>query len=130
MYTCLHIQTSVRTYILTIITNASSKLAILDTCISDHKTVYINLDIQKPVARKSSFKFRPLKKINFSDFNNDITAAFSNFEHFDLNSLVSHFNATLSSLLDKHALEKTIHTIIHSSSPWFTPNLLHECQKK
>ena len=63
-----------------IITNASSKLAICpnitNTCISDHKAVYIDLDIQKPVAQKSSFTFRPLNKSNFTDFNNDIAAAF------------------------------------------------------
>ena len=95
-----------------IITNATSKLAIysnlIDTCISNHKTVYIDFDIQKPVAQKSSFTFRPLNKINFTDFNNDITAAFSNFEHLDLNSLVTHFNFILSSLLNKHALEKKL----------------------
>ena len=93
-----------------IITNASSKLAIypnlIDNCISDHKTIYIDLDIQKPVAQKWPFTFRPLNKINFTDFNNDISAAFSNFEHLDLNSLISNFNSTLSSLLDKHAPEK------------------------
>ena len=80
-----------------IITNASSKLAIypnsIDTCISDQKTVYIDLDIQKPVAEKSLFTFRPSNKINFTDFNNDITAAFLNFEHLDLKSLVTHFNS-------------------------------------
>ena len=74
-----------------IITNASSKLAIypnlIESCISDHKTVYVDLDIQKPVAQKSYFTFHPLNKINFTDFNNDITAAFSKFEHFDFNSI-------------------------------------------
>ena len=55
-----------------IMKNASSKLAIylnlIDTCISYHRTVYIDLDIQKPVAQKSSFTFRSLNKINFTDF--------------------------------------------------------------
>ena len=56
-------------------------------------TVYIDLDTLKPVTQKLSFTFRPLNKINFTDFNHDIDAAFSNFEHFDLNSLVLHFNS-------------------------------------
>ena len=116
--------------------NVSSKLAIypnlIDTCISDHKTVYIDLDIPKPVAQKSvyidldipkpvaqksSFIFRSLNKINFTDLNNDITAAFSNFEYLDLNSLVSHFNLTLSSLLAKHILEKTVYTTTRFYNP-------------
>ena len=53
--------------------SASSKLAIypnlIDKCISDHKTVYIDLKIRKPLAQKSSFTFRSLNKINFTDFN-------------------------------------------------------------
>ena len=118
---------SVHTFDL-IITNASSKRAIypnlIDTRISDYKIVYIDIDIQKLVAQKSSFTFCLIKKINFkinvTDFNNDITAAFSNFEHLDLNSL---FNSTLSSLLDKHAPEKTVLTTTRSSNLWFTPNL-------
>ena len=39
-----------------------SKLAIypnlVDTCISDHKTVYIDHEISKPVAQKFSSTFR------------------------------------------------------------------------
>ena len=115
-----------------IITNVSSKLAIypnlIDTCIFDHKIVYIDLDIQKPVAQKSSITFRPLNKINLTVFNNDITATFLNFEHLDLNSLVLHFNSTLSSLLDKHAPKKSVHTTTRSSNPCFTPTLLQERQ--
>ena len=26
--------------------------------------------------------------------------------------------------------KKTVHTTTHSSNPWFTPNLLHERQKR
>ena len=73
---------------------------------SDHKTVYLDLDIQKPVAQISSFTFRLLNKIYFTYFNNYITTVFLNFEHLDLTSLVSHYNSTLSSLLDKHDRKK------------------------
>ena len=72
----------------------------------------------------------PLNEINLTDFNNDITAAFSNFEHFDFNLLLSHFNSTSSSLLDKHAPEKTIHITTRYINLWFTPNFLHERQKR
>ena len=115
-----------------IITNALSKIAInynlIDTCISDHKTTYIDLDIIKSVAQKSSFTFRPLNKINFTDFNNDITAAFSNFEHLDLNSLVSHIFVIIT--LQTCSGKKIVRTTTRSFNPWFTPNLLHERQKR
>ena len=64
--------------------------------------------------------------MNFTNFNNDIAAAFLNFEHLDLNSLVSYFNLMLSLLLDKYTLEKTVHTTTSSYNPWFLSNLLHE----
>ena len=71
-----------------IITNALSKLAIyphlIDTCISSNKTICIDLDFNKSVAQKLFFTFRLLSKIDFTYFNNDVTAAFSNFEHLDL----------------------------------------------
>ena len=55
-----------------IIKNTSFKLAIypnlIDTCISDHKPVYTDLNIQKPVAQKLSFTFRLLKQNQFHKF--------------------------------------------------------------
>ena len=73
----------------------------------------------------------PSKQNQFHRFNNNITAALSNFEHLDLNSLVSYFISTLSSLLNKHAPEqKPVHTTTHFSNSWFKLNLLHERQKK
>ena len=116
--------------------NASFKLVmylnLVGTYISDHLTAYIDLDIQKPIAQKFSFTFRPLNKISFTDFKNDIAdaAAFSNFEHFDLNLLASYFNSTLSSLLNKHAPEKTGNITTRSSNQWFTPYIFHERRKR
>ena len=52
-----------------VITNASSKFTIcpftLDTYISDHKTVCIDLDLPKPTVHKTTFSCRQLKKLIF-----------------------------------------------------------------
>ena len=68
-----------------IITNASSNLIIcpyvLDTYISDHKTVCVDIDLLQPTVNKVIFSCRPINKINFTDFNQDISNAFSNIEN-------------------------------------------------
>ena len=80
-----------------IITNASSNLVtcpfLLDTYISDHKTVCVDIDLPKPNINKVTFSYCPINKINFTDFNQDISNAFSNIDNFNLDSLIDHFNS-------------------------------------
>ena len=89
------------------ITNASSNLVtcpfLLDTYISDHKTVCVDIDLPKPNINKVTFSNRPINKINFIDFNQDISNAFSNIDNFNLDSLIDHFNSNMSLILDKYA---------------------------
>ena len=63
-----------------IITNASLNLVtcpfLLDTYIWDHKTVCVDIDLPKPNINKVTFSYRPINKINFTDFNQDISNAF------------------------------------------------------
>ena len=55
------------------ITNASLNLIIcpymLDTYISDHKTVCVDIDLPKPAVNKVTFSCCLINKINFTDFN-------------------------------------------------------------
>ena len=67
-----------------IITNASLNLVIcpymLDTSyIFDHKTVCIAVDFSKPTVNKVIFSYRPINKINFTKFNQDISNIFFQF---------------------------------------------------
>ena len=48
--------------------------------ISDHKTVCIDLDLPKPTVHKTMFSYHQLEKIDISELNKDIAAAFSNVE--------------------------------------------------
>ena len=112
-----------------IITNVSSKFNIfpfnIDTCISDHKTVCADLNLAKPHIKKP-FPYRRINNINYTQFNQDISVVFSNFEHLDLDSLVNYFNSTLSSIFDKYAPLKTVTVTLRTSNPWFIFNLLNE----
>ena len=66
-----------------IITNASSNLFtcpfLLDTYISNPKTVCVDIDIPKPNINKVTFSYRPINKINFTDFIQDIFNAYRQF---------------------------------------------------
>ena len=110
-----------------IITNASSNIIIcqylLDTYISDHKTVCVDIDLPKPAVIKVTFSCRPINKINFTDFNQDISNAFSNINNFDLDSLIDNFNSNMSLILDKYAPLKAVTVKPRTSNPWFTSNL-------
>ena len=110
-----------------IITNALSNIIIcpylLDTYISDHKTVCVDIDLPKPAVIKVTFSCRPINNINFTDFNQDISNAFSNIYNFDLDSLFDNFNSNMSLILDKYAPLKAVTVKPRTSNPWFTSNL-------
>ena len=93
-----------------------------DTYISDHKTACVDIDLPKPAVNKVTFSCRPINKINFTDFNQDISNAFFIINNFDLGSLIDHFNSNLSLILDKYAPLKTVTVKPRTSNPWFTSN--------
>ena len=102
----------------------------LDTYISDHNTIFIDLDLPKPTVLKTTFFRRQLKKIDISEFSKDIAAAFSNAENLNHDFLVQFFNSTLILKLNKHAPLKTVTDTLRNKNPWFTPNLLTERRKR
>ena len=88
----------------------------LDMYISDHKTICIDLDLPKQTVHKATFWCRQLKKIDISEFTKDIVTAFSNVEHFDLDSRVQFFNSSLTLILEKHAPLKAV-TVLQNVTP-------------
>ena len=104
-----------------ITTNASSNLGtcliLLDTYISDHKIVCVDIDLPKPYINKVTFSYRPINKINFTDFNKDISNVFSNIDNFNIDSLIDHFNSNMSLILDKYAPLETVTVKLRSSNP-------------
>ena len=95
----------------------------LDTYISDHKTVCVDIDLPKPNIIKVTFSYHPINKINFADFNQDISNAFSNIDNFNLDSLFDHFTSDMSLILGKYATLKTVTVKPRTSNLWFTSNL-------
>ena len=113
-----------------IITNVSSNIVtcpfLLETFISDHKTVCVDIDLSKPNINKVTFSYRQINKINLTDFNQDTSNAFSTIDIFNLDSLIDHFNSNMPLILDKYAPLKTFTVKPRTSNPWFTSNLRSE----
>ena len=95
-----------------IITNTSSNLVtcpfLLYAYISDQKNLCVDIDLPKPNMNKVTFSSRLINKINFTDFNQDISNAFSNTDNFNFDSLIDHFNSNMSLILDIYAPLKTV----------------------
>ena len=118
-----------------IITNDASKLNVhpfyIDTCISDHKTICVDLNLPKLHIKKKTFSCHRINYVNFTQFIQDISVAFSNFEHLDLDSLVNYYNSTRSFVLDKCPLLKTVTVTPRTSNSWFPTNFLNErCKRR
>ena len=103
-----------------------SSLECIGSVITSSHSVFKLFAIYRSPHIKKPFPYRRINNINYTQFNQDISVVFSNFEHLDLDSLVNYFNSTLSSIFDKYAPLKTVTVTLRTSNPWFIFNLLNE----
>ena len=88
--------------------------------LSDHATVFCQLNVSKPRACAKKVSYRKLKSIDIATLRKDLqqsdlcTRQFS-----DLDQLSSCYNSTLSSLLDKHAPLQSRTIVNRKRVPWF-----------
>ncbi|XP_068713603.1 uncharacterized protein [Montipora foliosa] len=88
--------------------------------LSDHATVFCQLNVSKPRACAKKVSYRKLKSIDIAILRKDLqqsdlcTRQFS-----DLDQLSSCYNSTLSSLLDKHAPLQSRTIVNRKRVPWF-----------
>ena len=92
---------------------------------SDHFLILTSLDLLPPPPKPATLRsFRHIDSINIEDFTSDISqSTLITDPPANLNDLVSCYNSTLTTILNKHAPIKT--KTVHStkSNPWFTPAL-------
>ena len=80
-----------------------------------------DIDLIKPIVNKVTFS---INKINFSEFYQDTSNAFSDLINFYLESHIDHFSSNMSSILDKYAPLKSVTVKPRTSNPWFTSYIL------
>ena len=66
------------------------------------------VDLPKPVISKLTFSYRPINKINFTQFNRDTCETFSNVDNFNLDTLIDLFNSNILLILDIYVSQKTV----------------------
>ena len=109
-----------------IITRNSDQLLVsspwTDYLFSDHLPVHCNIQVEKPLLKSKRISFRKLKSIDISSLRDDLSKSdlCSNaIDSLELNDLVTHYDAALSSALDRHAplINKTVTK--RPIVPWF-----------
>lgn len=111
-----------------IITREASHLIqttpVSDYLFSDHFSVLCNLTFRKPAMSVKKVSYRKIKSINMNTFKDDLRQSdLVCAPPQEINDLVSCYNLTCSSLLDKHAplLKKTI--TVRPRVPWFNDTI-------
>ena len=96
-------------------------VGVIETTFSDHKAIHFRLDVDKPARIRSPVTSRKLRSLDTSALSEDIRgSSLVQNPPDDLAGLVNCYNDLLTSLLDKHAPEKTRTFTLYPDSPWFT----------
>ncbi|XP_048587372.1 uncharacterized protein LOC125570182 [Nematostella vectensis] len=95
--------------------------------VSDHSAIICDVDMPKPCASKKILHRRPLRKINFDSWCNDIRdpAIYSSApsDDSDCNVLCDQYNTVLNHFIGKHALVRTFSVTLRPYSPWYDDSL-------
>ena len=93
--------------------------------ISDHNAILVSLKCARVHASRKSISVRKIKSIDPDVFSADISASkLATNIHHDVDSAVTHFNTTLTQILDKHAPLKSQSVPIRKTQPWITDNII------
>jgi hypothetical protein len=108
-----------------------ASMSVRNDRISDHSTVFFELNGCKPPLPKKVVYYRKLKAIDIESFKKDIVkSGLPSFTHTDLDVVVHRYNEVMSSVLEKHAaLKKRIFTI-HPDAAWITDKIKDQKRKK
>ena len=96
----------------------------IDRFISDHAAVLCQLDSVKPRTAVKEISYRQLKSIYMDALRADLTKSELCANVFtDLDMMVSCYNSTLSSLIDKYAPQRTKSVANRKHVPWFNHDI-------
>ena len=109
-----------------IITRESSNFAsefIVSDKISDHVALHASLTCQRTHPERKEIVVRSLKRINDDALMADLTGITIDSECRDVNSIVNHYDNTLSTILKKHAPLKNICIVDRPMNDWINAEI-------
>jgi len=100
--------------------------------LSDHSTIIIKCNMEKPAAEKKTIKYRKLKDIDAEDFRMELrnSQLVTSVANQTVDELVEQYNSSLSTLMQKHAPMITREVFIRDHSPWYTEEVKGAKRKK
>ena len=92
--------------------------------ISDHRALHVSLTCSRAHPERKQIEVRSLKRIQCDALDADLIGVNIDRECTDVNLVVRQYDASLSSLLDKHAPSKRIYVVERPMNDWMTDDIL------
>ena len=92
--------------------------------ISDHRALHVSLTCSRAHPERKQIEVRSLKRIQGDVLEADLICVNIDRECTDVNLVVRQYDASLSSLLDKHAPSKRIYVVERPMNDWMTDDIL------
>ena len=92
--------------------------------ISDHRALHVSLTCSRAHPERKQIEVRSLKRIQCDVLEADLIGVNIDGECTDVNLVVRQYDASLSSLLDKHAPSKRIYVVERPMNDWMTDDIL------
>ena len=92
--------------------------------ICDHRALHVSLTCNKVHPERKQIDVRSVKRITYDALEADLIGVHIYRECTDVNIVVSQYDASLSSLLDKHAPSKRIYVVDRPMNDWMTGYIL------
>ena len=92
--------------------------------ICDHRALHVSLTCNRVHPERKQIDVRSLKRITYDALEADLIGVNIDRECTDVNIVVRQYDASLSSLLDKHAPSKRIYVVDRPMNDWMTDDIL------
>ena len=111
-------------YIITMKGNSGVSNLYVSDFISDHRALHISLTCSRAYPERKQIEVRSLKRIQYDVIETDLIGVNIDRECTYVNLVVRQYDASLSSLLDKHAPSKRMYVVERPMNDWMTDDIL------
>ena len=96
----------------------------IDYTYNNHRALHVSLTCNRVHPEHKQINIKSLKRITYDALEADLIGVNIDRECTDVNIIVHQYDASLSSLLDKHAPSKCIYVVERLMNDWMTDDIL------